>query len=213
MLKKVFSSLLMAAMFLCVAGSSAFASSVSVVLDTPAGYFSEPEKVYKVVQASLDKIFQGSMIDVKSVQDCDAYVQIYREENDLAGASDSQSGGRFHRDLTFKKADIEKMADYFGDDHVVYIRVSTTDPRSTGGIFTSGKKVNVILDFRIWSQLKKDFSYMKRVTTTGGSETVNLGGIFGRGSGSLVNAIDEGLKKGLQDVEKEKSKVLAAFDK
>lgn len=210
-MQKFFSTLFMTLIFTIFVSSQAAAASLSVVLDTPAGYFSEPEKVYDTVQKSLDKIFKGAPFEVKSVSECDAYVQIYREENGLAGASDHASGGDFNRDLTFKKADLAKMCDYFQDPKLVYIRVSTTDPRHTGGVFTSGVKINVILDFRIWDNEKNDFVYMKRATTKGGSDTVNLGGIFGRGSGSTENAVEEGLKKSLKEIEKDKAKIIASI--
>lgn len=211
-MQKFFFTLFMTLVFTIFAGNQASAAaSLSVVLDTPAGYFSEPEKVYETVQKSLDKIFKGAPFEVKSVSECDAYVQIYREENGLAGASDTEDGGKFNRDLTFKKADLAKMCDYFQDKNLVYIRVSTTDPRHTGGVFTSGVKINVILDFRIWDNEKKDFVYMKRANTKGGSDTVNLGGIFGRGSGSTENAVEEGLKKSLKEIEKDKAKIVASI--
>lgn len=196
---------------ICVNTQVSAASSLSVVLDTPAGAFSEPEKVYETVQKSLDKIFKGAPFEVKSVGECDTYVQIYREENGLAGAYDEAAGGDFNRDLTFKKADLAKMCDYFQDPNLVYIRVSTTRPRHTGGVFTSGVKINVILDFRIWDNAKNDFVYIKRATTTGGSDTVNIGGIFGGGSGSAENAIEEGLKKSLKEIEKDKAKIIASI--
>ncbi len=211
MLKKVFSTLCMAVMILFAANSQANANEVSVVLDTPAGWFSEPETVYKTVQESLDKIFKGSSFNVKSVSECDAYVQIYREENNLAGSYDNSYGSDAARDLTFKKEDIARMCNHFGDDNLVYIRVMTTGARSTSGVFTSGQKINVVLDFRIWSRAKGDFSYMARKTTTGKSNTVNITA-FGSGSGSAEHAVEKGLKKGLQEVEKDRSKILAAME-
>ena len=102
------------------------------------------------------------------------------------------------------------MCSHFNTDYLVYIRVSTTNPRSTGGVFTSGQKVNVITDFRIWSRAKNDFVYLKRATTTGSSNTVNVS-IFGRGSGSAEHAVEKGLKKCMQQIEKDKNKILAAM--
>lgn len=210
MLKKLFSVLCMAAVIVFAANSSASATSVSVVLDTPEGQFAEPEKVYTNVQTSLDKIFSGSLFEIKSVSECDAYVQIYREENGRAGISETNYDYDSNRDLMFKKADIQSMCNHFGDDYLVYIRVATTNPRKTGGVFTSGRKVNVITDFRIWSRVKNDFVYMARKTTVGKSDTVNIS-IFGRGSGSTENAVEQGLQKGLEEVEKDKAKILAAM--
>lgn len=210
MLKKIFSVLCTVAVIIFAAHSSASANAVSVVLDTPEGQFAEPEKVYTAVQNTLDNIFKNAPFEVKSVSECDAYVQIYREENDRAGISETNYDYASARDLTFKKADIQNMCNHFGDDYLVYIRVATTNPRSTGGVFTSGRKVNVITDFRIWSRVKNDFVYMARKTTVGGSDTVNIS-IFGRGSGSTEHAVEKGLLKGLAEVEKDKSKILAAM--
>jgi hypothetical protein len=211
MLKKIFSTLCLAVMVLFVSNTQANAASVSVVLDTPAGWFSEPETVYKTVQESLDKIFKGSTVEVKSVSECDAWVQIYREENNLAGSYDNSYGSDAARDLTFKKEDLQKMATHFGDDHLVYVRVMTTNARHTSGVFESGQKINVVLDFRIWSSAKNDFSYMKRATTTGKSSTVNIS-VFGAGSGSSEHAVEKGLKKGLQEIEKDRAKILASME-
>ena len=214
MLKKIFSVMCMAAVILFVATPQVQAMGdikVGVVLDTPAGNFAEPEKVYTTAQASLDVIFKNAtQFDIMAVSECDAYVQIYREENGLAATYDDTNLSTAQRDLTFKKEDLAKMCDHFGSDYLVYIRVSTTNPRRTDGVFTSGRKVNVITDFRIWSRAKNDFAYVSRKTTVGGSETVNIS-IFGRGSGSTENAVGDGLKKGMKEVEKDKSKILAAM--
>ncbi len=214
MLRKMFSILCMAAVILFAATPQALAMGdikVGVILDTPAGNFSEPEKVYTTTQASLDVIFKdATQFDVMSVSECDAYVQIYREENDLAATYDDTNYSTAQRDLTFKKEDVAKMCNHFASDYLVYIRVSTTNPRSTGGVFTSGQKVNVITDFRIWSRAKNDFIYVKRATTTGSSNTVNVS-IFGRGSGSAEHAVEKGLKKGMQEIEKDASRIKAAM--
>ena len=210
MLKKLFTALCMAAVIVFAAQTQVSATAVSVILDTPEGQFAEPEKVYTTVQTTLDNIFKTSTFEVKSVSECDAYVQIYREENDRSYVAENNHDYSQNRDLTFKKEDIAKMCDHFGDDYLVYIRVTTTHPRATGGVFTSGRKVNVITDFRIWSRVKNDFVYLSRKTTTGSSETVNIS-IFGRGSGSTENAVEEGLLKGMKEVEKDKNKIIAAM--
>ncbi len=211
MLRKIFSALCMAAVIVFAAHSQASATAVSVVLDTPAGNFSEPEKVYETTQASLDVIFQNNPnFEVMDVSECDAYVQIFREESGLAATTDDTYVSDASRDLTFKKEQVAQMCSHFNTDYLVYIRVSTTNPRSTGGVFTSGQKVNVITDFRIWSRAKNDFVYLKRATTTGSSNTVNVS-IFGRGSGSAEHAVEKGLKKCMQQIEKDKNKILAAM--
>ena len=207
MLKKIFSALCMAAVIVFAAHSQASATSVSVVLDTPSGMFSEPEKVYQTVQTSLDNIFgQYSEFEVRSVSECDAYVQIYREELDRTDEWDSAYGGDIQRDMSFKKADVEKIADHFGDDYLIYVRVSTTAPRYSVGMFSSGQKVNVTLDFRIWSREKRDLVYTKRAITTGKSNTIYIGGL-----GSTEHAVEKGLKKGFEDIEKEANKIRAAM--
>lgn len=211
MLKKIFTALCMAAVIVFAAQTQASATAVSVVLDTPAGNFNEPEKVYETTQASLDVIFKNNpQFEVMDVSECDAYVQIFREENGLAATTDDTYLPDAKRDLTFKKEQVATMCNHFNTDYLVYIRVSTTAPRSTGGVFTSGKKINVITDFRIWSRAKNDFVYLKRATTTGSSNTVNIG-MFGRGSGSAEHAVEKGLKKCMQDIEKDKNKIIAAM--
>ena len=214
MLKKIFSVLCAMAMILFAAQSQVQAMGeikVGVILDTPAGNFAEPEKVYTTTQASLDVIFKdATQFDIMDVSECDSYVQIYREENGLAATYDDTHLATAERDLTFKKDDLAKMTNHLNTNYLVYIRVSTTNPRSTGGVFTSGQKVNVITDFRIWSRAKNDFVYLKRATTTGSSNTVNIS-VFGRGSGSAEHAVEKGLKKCMQEIEKDASKIKAAM--
>lgn len=214
MFKKIFSVLCMAAVILFAATPRAMAMGdikVGVILDTPAGNFSEPEMVYTTAQASLDVIFKNAtQFDIMDVSECDSYVQIYREESGLAATYDDTNLSTAQRDLTFKKEDLAKMAKHLGSNYLVYIRVSTTNPRSTGGVFTSGQKVNVVTDFRIWSVAKNDFVYLKRATTTGSSSTVNIS-VFGGGSGSAEHAVEKGLKKCLQNIEKDASKIVAAM--
>ncbi len=208
MLKKIFSALCMAAVILFAASTQSYAATtVSIVLDTPAGMFSEPEKVYSTVQTSLNNIFgNSSEFEVRSVSECDAYVQIYREELDRTSDWDSSYGGDSQRDLSLKKADVEKIADHFGDDYLIYIRVSSTVPRYTGGMFSGGQKVNITLDFRVWSTEKRDLVYTKRSITTGKSNTFYFAGL-----GSTEHAVEKGLKKGFEDIEKEANKIKAAM--
>ena len=71
---------------------------------------------------------------------------------------------------------------------------------------TGGQKVNVVLDFRIWSKKKDDYVYLKRYTTTGSSNTFYVGGF-----GSSGKAVDDGLKKSLKQVEKDGSKIRLAM--
>ena len=75
-------------------------------------------------------------------------------------------------------------------------------PRFSGGFMSASQKVNVTLDFRIWSDKKADFVYTKRAMTTGTSTTVYVGGM-----GSSSHAIEKGLKKGLKEIEKDSVKI------
>ena len=211
MLKKIFSVLCAVAVIIFTATPQAQAMGdikVGVILDTPAGNFSEPEKVYTTTQATLDLIFKNdTQFDVMGVSECDSYVQIYREEIGLAATYDDTNYSTAQRDLTFKKEDIAKMCDHFDTNYVVYIRVSTTHPRSTGGVFTSGQKVNVVTDFRIWSNRKKDFTYMKRLTAKGSSTTVL--DFFP----STARSLRKGLRKVLQEIENDEAEIRIALTK
>ena len=204
MLKKIFSTLCMAVMLLFIANSSAAAETkIAVVLDAPTGMFSEPEKVYSIVQQTLDNILKGADYEILPVSDTADYVQIYREENDLTSAVTPEG---IAVENFLKKEDINKIGKHFGADYVIYTRVSSTAPKVSTGLFTASQKVNVILDFRVWSDSKQDFNYTKRATTTGSSTAIYAG------IGSASRALEKGLKKGLQEVEKDAVKVRAAME-
>ena len=178
-------------------------STVAVVLDTPGGMFSEPEKVYTMVQESLDNIFKGAaQYKILPLGETDSYVQIYREENDLTLNMDTAVTGVTQRDLSLKKDDINKICKHFEADYVIYTRVTSTAPRVSIGFMSAGQKVNVTLDFRVWSDKKADFVYMKRTMTTGSSKTIYAGGM-----GSSSHAVEKGLKKGLEEIEKDSLKI------
>lgn len=178
-------------------------STVAVVLDTPGGMFSEPEKVYTMVQGSLDNIFKGvAQYKILPLGETDSYVQIYREENDLTLNMDTAITGVTQRDLSLKKDDISKICKHFEADYVIYTRVTSTAPRVSIGFMSAGQKVNVTLDFRVWSDKKADFVYTKRAMTTGSSKTIYAGGM-----GSSSHAIEKGLKKGLEEIEKDSLKI------
>ena len=204
MMKKIFSTLLMAVMILAVANGQAFAEKkVAILLDAPTGMFSEPEKVYASVQATLDKILQSSReFEILPIEETSSYLQIYREENDLVSTVTTEG---VPVEAFLKKEDVAKICQHFGSDYVIYTRVSSTIPTVSVGLFRASQKVNVIMDFRVWSDAKQDFAYTKR-TTTKGSSTAIYAGI-----GSASRAVDKGLKKGLQEVEKDSSKVRAAM--
>ncbi|MBR0260209.1 MAG: hypothetical protein IJQ85_00225 [Selenomonadaceae bacterium] len=209
MLKKIFSVMCMAAVIVFAAHSQAFAAKVAIVLDAPTGTFTEPEKVYSMVETSLGKILQNSSdYEIISPADTENYVQIYREEHDMIMSTGADEGQ--HEEKWLKKEDINNICNYFGGNYVIYIRVTSTAPKHSMGVFTSGQKMNVVTDFRVWSNAKKDFSYMKRATTQGSSQTVNVS-IFGRGSGSSSHALEKGLNKGLQEIEKDSAKIREAM--
>lgn len=209
MLRKLFSSLLFAVM-LCSLSHQVYAVdlndnkiTVAVVLDTPGGMFSEPEKVYTTVQESLDNIFKGSaQYKILPIGETDSYVQIYREENNLTVNMDTEITGVAQRDLSLKKTDINKICKHFEANYIVYTRVTSTAPRVSIGFMSAGQKVNVTLDFRIYSDKKADFVYMKRAMTTGSSKTIYAGGM-----GSSSRAVEKGLKKALEEIEKDSTKI------
>lgn len=89
---------------------------------------------------------------------------------------------------------------------MIYIRVSSTAPEISTGFFSASQKVNVTMDFRIWSDSAKDFSYMKRTTSTGSSTAIYAG------IGSATKALEDGLKKGLTEIEKDKVKIRKLMD-
>ena len=209
MLKKFFSVMCLAAVIVVAATSQAFAARVTVVLDAPTGTFTEPEKVYQMVQETLGKILQNSSsYEILPPSDTENYVQIYREEHDMIMSTGADEGQ--HDEKWLKKEDIDNICTHFGGNYLIYVRVTSTAPKASMGVFTSGQKMNVVTDFRVWDNAKKDFSYMKRATTQGSSTTVNIG-IFGRGSGSSVHALEGGLKKGLKEIEKDASKIREAM--
>lgn len=205
MLKKFFSTLFVAAMLIFAANSSAYAEkNVAIILDAPTGMFSDPEKVYAAVQTTLTNIV-GTSSDYKilPIEDTASYVQIYREENNLTDAVTTEGVAV---ESFLKKEDINKICQHFGSDYVIYTRVSNTAPTISAGLFSVSQNVNVIMDFRVWSSEKKDFTYLKRTTTKGTSTAIYAG------IGSASRAVDKGLKKGLQEVEKDKVKILASMN-
>ena len=180
--------------------------NVAFILDTPSGKFSEPEKVYNSFQSSMDKIFKGDMrFNVIPFNDTEPYVQIYREENDLTFSVDDDYTQVSTRDVSLKKKDIDTICKYFKTDYVIYVRVTSTAPRFYDGAFSVSKRINITLDFRIWSDKKADFVYAKRAVKTGSSTAVYLG------SGSAARAVDKGVKKCLKDIEKDANIIKATM--
>ena len=179
---------------------------VAFILDTPSGKFSEPEKVYESFQGSMDKIFKDDVrFSVIPFNDTEPYVQIYREENDLTFSVDDDYTQVSTRDVSLKKKDIDNICKYFETDYIIYVRVTSTAPRFYDGPFTVSKRINITLDFRIWSNAMADFVYAKRAVKTGASTAVYLG------SGSAARAVDKGVKNCLKDIEKDAHRIKACM--
>ena len=190
MLKKFFSTAILAVLILFAGTVSAATSvevqNVSVILEPPFETFDNPEKISAAVNQTVSKIFKNSnSFNVQSIDETAGAVQIYREENNLEGAA-------------LKKADLDKICQNLGSDFVIYIRTTNTEVEASDPI---GRKVNVVLDFRVWSNDKKDFTYTRRTTMTG----------TGYGYGAAADAIVEGFRKNMQEVEKDASRVRDAM--
>ena len=205
MLKKIFSVLCMTAVILFTAHSQASAAKVVVLLDAPTGTFTEPEKVYAMVETTLGKILQNSSeYEILPPSETENYIQIYREEHDMISSSGADEGS--HDEKWFKKEDINNICTHFGGDYTIYIRVTSTAPKVSTGLFSASQKMNVVTDFRVWSNTAKDFSYMKRATTSGTSTAIYAG------MGSSSRALEKGLKKGLEEIEKDAAKIRATME-
>ena len=209
MIKKFFSTLLLTAALTIILTNHTYAEEISnkiinvaLILDTSGGKFSEPEKVYQTFQNSIDKIFKKEpQFNIIPIDETDPYIQIYREENNLMIGVDDDYTQTNNKDLSLKKKDIEAIGKYFKADYIVYARVTTTEPRFADGVFSVSKKINITLDFRIWSDKKADFVYARRAMKTGSSTSIYLG------AGSASHAVERGLKKCLQDIEKNSDKI------
>jgi hypothetical protein len=175
---------------------------IAVVLDTPSGFAAEPEKVYTAVEESLRVIFPNkSLYKIQPISDNDAYVQMYREENDLAVANDSgQVTANGARSMMMKKTDMAKLNEHFKADYITYIRVTSSVPQITVGFWSAGQKVNVTTDFRVWSKKTGEYIYMKRAMTSGSSSSMY-------GVGHTGRAVDKGLRKAFAEIEKDSSNI------
>lgn len=185
MLRRIFSAALLAAAILFSAqawAASVEVSTVSVILEPPAESFEKPEEIFTAVQQTVDKIFRNAAAyDIPPIDEAAGYVEVYREEN-----PEATSG-------FLKKSDIEKIAAHLGSDFVIYLRVAGNSKDNSGlESIIGGQKINVVLDFRVWSKAANDFTYTKRVTKTDFS-------------------VDRALTKCLQDVEKDAARVRAAM--
>ena len=134
--------------------------------------------------------------------------KFYREEHDMVYTADiDDSTQTSTRNLLLKKEDVNNICKHFSTPHLIYIRVTSTAPTLSGGWFTTSQKVNMTMDFRIWSDAKGDFTYTKRAMAKGTSTTVYAGGI-----GSASHAIVKALKKGLAEVEKDSVKIKSSMN-
>lgn len=204
MLKKIFTALCMAAVIVFAAQTQAYAAKIVMILDAPTGTFTEPEKVYSLVENMMNNMLKNSVdYEIIPPSDTENYVQIYREEHDMISSTGADEGQ--HDEKWLKKEDINNICTHFGGDYIIYTRVTSTAPKVSVGFFSASQKMNVVTDFRVWSNAKKDFSYMKRATTSGSSTAIYAG------IGSSSRALEKGLTKGLQEIEKDKNKIIAAM--
>lgn len=187
MLRKIFSAALMAAAILLFATGSTSAASnmkvmnVAVILEPPVESFDKPEKVYESVEQTVNKIFKNAVnYEVLSIDEAAGYVQVYREENELDA------------ETFLKKSDFDKICKHLESDFIVYLRITGTAPKNLSESIL-GQPAKVILDFRIWSEEKQEFTYTKRVTKTDDY------------------SFEKSLTKGLSEVEKDAGKVRAAM--
>ena len=187
MLKKLFSLALIAAILLFSANNFVSAAEkievakVAVIIEPPVESFEKPEIVYDSIDQTVNKIFKNSSnYKIESIDETAGYVQIYREDNEIDA------------ETFLKKSDIEAICQNIGSDFIVYLRISGTSPKTFSESIL-GTPSKVILDFRVWSDNKKDFTYTKRVTKTDDY------------------SFEKSLTKGLQEIEKDAGKVRAAM--
>ena len=67
---------------------------------------------------------------------------------------------------------------------------------------SAGQKTNVTTDFRIWDAKQEKYVFIKRYQTTGKSSSFYLG------MGSASHAVQKGLDKALEQITKDKDKIL-----
>lgn len=201
---------------------NAYAAQINTIIDTGSGMWSEPEKVYGEVDESVKSWFGVSTKNKEEMNfkerlalqnksqwtfvptaDSDAVVQLYREERGRAVAEDGMVSGMVDRDLALNKDDLAALTKELGADYIFYFRITNSVPTYNYGFLTAGQKVNVITDFRIWDGKQGKYVFVKRYQTTGFSKSFYIG------TGSTSHAIEKGLQKALEKIEKEKSEILA----
>ena len=185
MLKKIFSTVIILAAVLIGSVTSAAETlevkNVAVLLEPPIESFDKAEKVHDSIEQTVTKIFKNaSNYNVMSIDETAGYIQIYREENALGA------------ETFFKKSDIDTICKNIGSDFIVYLRIDGNEPKTLSESIL-GAPAKVVLDFRIWSNAKKDFIYFKRVTKNDDY------------------SFEKSLNKCLQEIEKDAAKVRAVM--
>ncbi len=198
------------------------ASQINTIVDTGSGMFAEPEKVYKEIDGTLKNWFfpsekerekmtfsqkhtlkSGEQIVLVPISDSDGIVQVYREEKGAAVSSDEMITGTNARNIAITKEDLAKLSKELGSDYIMYFRVTNTVPTVSVGFLSAGQKTNVTTDFRVWDAQKESYVFVKRYVTTGSSSSFYLG------VGSASNAVEDGLRKALKQIDKDKDKIIA----
>lgn len=178
---------------------------VAVIIDTPGGAHYEPEAVYKYTQLAVKNILAShSELQMLPLENVDAYVQIYREEKgiDLPVADETTIFTRF----ALKRANLIELGDLLKAKYIFYVRVTSSMQKFSAHMLKNSKRANVITDFRIWSQDKKNFVYAKRYVVTTSSRAFLV--LF---SGSSYHAVSKGVKKAFSKIEADLPQLQAAI--
>ena len=178
---------------------------VAVIIDTPGGTTYEPDAVYNSTKKLMKNVLESQPgLQMLPIENVDAYVQIYREENDI----DVPAADGFPAQVkpALKRANLNELGDFLKAKYIFYIRITSSAPQKSSGIFIAGKRANASTDFRIWSQDKKNFVYAKRYMATAASNTYLAW--FG---GSSYNAVSKGVKKAFSKIEADLPQLQAAI--
>lgn len=222
--KDFVNGILLTMLVVAFCGGKADAAQINTIIDTGSGMFAEPEKVYQEIDKHVRSWFCPSEEDQKKLtlyermhmdnsshhiliptSESDAIVQIYREEKGAAVSMDMEVTGVQNRDIVLTQADFQKLSEQLGADYIVYFRVTSSMPTISVGLFSSGQKINVTTDFRIWDNKTCKYVFVKRYQTTGSSNSV-----LSYGFGSSVNAVKEGLNKALEQIDKDRAAIIAS---
>ena len=170
-------------------------SRVAVIIDTPGGTTYEPDAVYNSTKKLMKNVLESQPgLQMLPIENVDAYVQIYREENNLD--EPNADGVRAFVKPALKRTNLNELGDFLKAKYIFYIRITSSTPQNSNGIFIAGKRANASTDFRIWSQDKKNFVYAKRYMATAASNTY-----FAFFGGSSYNAVNKGVKKAFSKIE------------